>query len=147
MTRYAASLVVPRETEVEIAVMKGMATAYVMTVDERQPIYSRQAEVLSELVELLLKTEGEYLDPIFREDYIMAVDDAARVRAVIDQVASLTDSSALEWYLTLVRGGQFPPAVGTHDFFVPVSMPEGKAPEGRSPQGQTPEEKPSEGKP
>lgn len=137
LTRYAANLVVPRETEVEIAVMKGMATAYVMTVDERQPIYDRQGEVLSELVELLLKTEGEYLEPIFREDYIMAVDDAARVRAVIDQVASLTDSSALEWYFTLVRGGQFPPAVGSHDFFVPVSTPDKKAPGRNAPVGNS----------
>ena len=137
LTRYAANLVVPRETEVEIAVMKGMATAYVMTVDERQPIYDRQGEVLSELVELLLKTEGEYLEPIFREDYVMAVDDAARARAVIDQVASLTDSSALEWYFTLVRGGQFPPAVGSHDFFVPVSTPDKKAPGKKSPFGSS----------
>lgn len=107
LTRYHARLVVPRETEFEIAVMKGLATAYVMTSDERQPIYQRQLEVLSELVELLSETGEKYLEPIFAEDWRLAADDAGRRRAVIDQVASLTDSSALEWHQTLVVGSRF----------------------------------------
>lgn len=107
LTRYHAQLVVPRETEFEIAVMKGLATAYVMTSDERQPIYQRQLEVLSELVELLSETGEKYLEPIFAEDWRLAADDAGRRRAVIDQVASLTDSSALEWHQTLVVGSRF----------------------------------------
>nr|WP_233555943.1 deoxyguanosinetriphosphate triphosphohydrolase [Galactobacter caseinivorans] len=107
LTRYHARLVVPRETEFEIAVMKGLATAYVMTSDERQPIYQRQLEVLSELVELLSETGEKYLEPIFAEDWRLAADDSGRRRAVIDQVASLTDSSALEWHQTLVVGSRF----------------------------------------
>ncbi|WP_407645701.1 deoxyguanosinetriphosphate triphosphohydrolase [Galactobacter valiniphilus] len=107
LTRYNASLVVPRETEFEIAVMKGLATAYVMTSEERQPIYERQGEVLSGLVELLSETGDRYLEPIFAEDWRLAADDAGRLRAVIDQVASLTDSSALEWHQTLVAGSAF----------------------------------------
>lgn len=107
LTRYQASLVVPRETEFEIAVMKGLATAYVMTSDERQPIYQRQQEVLSELVELLSESGEKYLEPIFAEDWRLAADDSGRRRAVIDQVASLTDSSALEWHQTLVVGSVY----------------------------------------
>jgi len=107
LTRYHASLVVPRDTRFEIAVMKGLATAYVMTSEERQPLYARQAEVLGELVELLAHTEDQYLEPVFAEDFRLAADDAGRRRAVIDQVASLTDSSALEWHSTLVSGAMF----------------------------------------
>jgi dGTPase len=33
-----------------------------------------------------------------------AGDDAARLRVVIDQVASLTDPAALAWHRTLVAG-------------------------------------------
>jgi dGTPase len=107
LTRYHASLQVPRETRFEIAVMKGLATAYVMTSEERRPVYARQSEVLSELVQLLDSTGQEYLEPIFAEDWRMAPSDAARHRVIIDQVASLTDSSALEWHQTLVRGSYF----------------------------------------
>lgn len=107
LTRYHASLVVPRQTQFEIAVMKGLATAYVMTSEERQPVYARQTEILSELVELLATTEDRYLEPTYAEDWRMAADEAGRRRAVIDQIASLTDSSALEWHQTLVTGAMF----------------------------------------
>jgi dGTPase len=36
--------------------------------------------------------------PAFRADYEAAGDDAERLRVVVDQVASLTDASALAWH-------------------------------------------------
>jgi dGTPase len=33
-----------------------------------------------------------------------AADDAARLRVVVDQVASLTDPAAVAWHRTLVAG-------------------------------------------
>ena len=36
-------------------------------------------------------------------DFAQAADDAARTRVVVDQVASLTDESALGWHARLVR--------------------------------------------
>lgn len=107
LTRHNADVVVPAETEVEIAVMKGIAAAYVMTSEQRQPLYARQREVLAELVELLDSTGEKYLDPMFAHDWREADDDAARRRVVLDQVASLTDSTAIEWHHTLVRGETF----------------------------------------
>ena len=50
LTRYNAEMVVPEETQLEIAVMKGLATTFVMTTDQRQPLYARQREVLTDLV-------------------------------------------------------------------------------------------------
>ena len=56
LTRYDAELMVPEETVMEIAVMKGLATTFVMTTDHRQPIYERQQEVLHALVSALHAT-------------------------------------------------------------------------------------------
>jgi dGTPase len=42
---------------------------------------------------------------MFAEDWERAGDDAARLRVVIDQVASLTDASAVTWHERLVRQG------------------------------------------
>ncbi|MEA5454640.1 deoxyguanosinetriphosphate triphosphohydrolase [Sinomonas sp. JGH33] len=102
LTRYAAQVVVPEETVMEIAVMKGLATTFVMTTDHRQPIYERQREVLHALVTALSATGDRHLEPMFAADWRAAEDEAARLRVVIDQVASLTDSSALAWYERLV---------------------------------------------
>jgi dGTPase len=41
------------------------------------------------------------LDPVFRAGYLEAADDAGRLRAVVDQVASLTDTSAFAWHRRL----------------------------------------------
>ncbi|WP_394942016.1 deoxyguanosinetriphosphate triphosphohydrolase [Psychromicrobium sp. YIM B11713] len=105
LTRFAADVVVPQETVVEIAVMKGLATTFVMTTDRRQPIYQRQQEILHELVTTLAATEDQHLETMFAADWREAQDDAARLRVVIDQVASLTDVSALAWHQRLTAQG------------------------------------------
>ena len=98
LTRYDADVVVPRGTLVEIAALKGMAAVYVMTTSDRQPLYLHQREVLCDLVEHLLARAPDDLEPWFAADWKEAPDDAGRVRAVIDQVASLTDGSAVAWH-------------------------------------------------
>ena len=107
LTRYNAQLIVPEQTDHEIAVMKGIAAAYVMTDEERQPLYAEQRRILTDLVNLLMETQEKYLEPIFAADWRDAADDAARLRVVVDQVASLTDASAREWHATLVKGESF----------------------------------------
>ncbi|UTM48005.1 deoxyguanosinetriphosphate triphosphohydrolase [Glutamicibacter mysorens] len=104
LTRYNASLIVPEETEHEIAVMKGIAASYVMTSEVRQPLYEDQRTLLAELVQLLFETGRDNLEPIFAADWEDAADEAAQLRVVIDQVASLTDLSATEWHSYLVKG-------------------------------------------
>ncbi|GAB2759735.1 deoxyguanosinetriphosphate triphosphohydrolase [Sinomonas soli] len=102
LTRYSGEVMVPEETVMEIAVMKGLATTFVMTTDHRQPIYERQREVLHALVTALSATGERHLEPMFAADWRAAQDDAGRLRVVVDQVASLTDGSALAWYERLV---------------------------------------------
>ncbi|MGW0229567.1 deoxyguanosinetriphosphate triphosphohydrolase [Actinopolymorpha singaporensis] len=95
LVRYRASLVVPHETRVEIAVLKGIAATYVMRSAERVALLSRQREVVHGLVSALRRSAPDGLAPAFRADFAAAPDDAARLRVIIDQTASLTDASAV----------------------------------------------------
>ncbi|MFS0699179.1 deoxyguanosinetriphosphate triphosphohydrolase [Cellulomonas sp. 179-A 4D5 NHS] len=103
LTRYAADLVVPVETQAEILVLKGLAVAYVMAPRELEPLYHRQREILVDLVRVLADRAPLALEPPFAADWAAAADDAARLRVVIDQVASLTDVSAAEVHARLVH--------------------------------------------
>jgi dGTPase len=85
-----------------MAILKGIAAHYVMQADDRVRAMARQREQLAELVEALVKAAPEHLDAPFADDWAAADDDAARQRVVIDQVASLTDASALAWHQRLV---------------------------------------------
>ncbi|KRA29407.1 MULTISPECIES: deoxyguanosinetriphosphate triphosphohydrolase [unclassified Nocardioides] len=101
--RYAADLVVPEDTWLEITVLKGIAAHYVMQDATRMALQVRQRELLTELVVSLLDRDGDDLDETFAGDWAAAADDAARTRVVIDQVASLTDASAVAWHRRLVK--------------------------------------------
>ncbi len=102
LTRYAAELVVPRQTLVEITVLKAVAAVFVMTAAHRQPGYRRQRDLLSELVLALERIGPRGMDPVHAGAFVEADDDAGRRRAVLDQVASLTDVSAAAWHSRLV---------------------------------------------
>ena len=104
LTRYAADLSVPHRTRAEVAVLKGLAAVYVMTAQDRAPLYVSQRQMLHELVAALVSRAPESLEAAFRSDWKAAADDGARLRVVVDQVASLTDVSAQAWHRTLVVG-------------------------------------------
>jgi dGTPase len=95
LMRYAADLLVPRDVRLEVAVLKGVAAHWVMRADDRRSVLVRQREVIAELVELLAAGDGSALSPALRADWSAAPDDGARLRVVVDQVASLTDASAV----------------------------------------------------
>jgi dGTPase len=101
--RYQASLVVPDQTFVEIAVLKAVAAHYVMRADDRVALMERQREVMAALVAQMLARAPDVLDRPFADDWRAAPDDAARQRVVIDQVASLTDASAVARHQALHR--------------------------------------------
>lgn len=101
--RYRADVVIPTSTRAEITVLKGIAAHYVMQQDRRVTLQRRQRELLSEVVAAYLD-RPETMDASFTEDWRAASSDAARTRVVIDQVASLTDTSAVDKHRELVRG-------------------------------------------
>lgn len=101
LTRYAAELVVPTGIRLECAVLKAVAVRYVMQRDEQAQLRARQRIVIAELAELLVAGDPAELDPVFAAQYAEATDDRAALRAVIDQIATLTDASALALHARL----------------------------------------------
>jgi dGTPase len=94
LSRYAAELVVPRETRLECAVLKAVADLYVMQRAEQERLRADQRVVIAELAEVLTARAPDGLDPQFRVLFARAADDRARKRVIVDQIASLTDASA-----------------------------------------------------
>jgi dGTPase len=102
LARFGGSLVVPVDIQAEIAVLKGIVAAFVMSINARRPIYQQQRDVLTELADVLLWTAPRNLDSGFASDWDDAETDYQRKRAIVDQVASLTDQSAIAWHTRLV---------------------------------------------
>ncbi|WP_234988011.1 deoxyguanosinetriphosphate triphosphohydrolase [Demequina sp. NBRC 110056] len=98
LTRHHAGLVVPQETRDEIMILKGVAVHFLMAPRETSPTYGKQRKVLRELVGALAERGAEAMEPQFAVDYVDASTDADRLRVAIDQVASLTDTSAYNWH-------------------------------------------------
>ncbi|MFB9833837.1 deoxyguanosinetriphosphate triphosphohydrolase [Actinoallomurus acaciae] len=102
LSRYAADLIVPREQRLECALLKGVAAHYVMRRESHAKTQERQREVIAELVEALSVDAPRRLTPVFRDFHEAATDDAGRLRAIVDQVASLTDTAASAWHRELL---------------------------------------------
>lgn len=103
--RYAAELLVPRQQRLECALLKGVTAYYVMTRSGVAAAQAREREVISELAAAVLAGAPVTLDPMFRPEFESAQDDRARLRVVVDQIASLTDTSALAWHKRLRSSG------------------------------------------
>ncbi len=99
--RYRANLIVPRSILAEIQFLKGVAVSFVMSPRENDPLYYQQRTLILDLVDALYAAGPAELDGPFAEEWEHAQTDAARYRAVIDQVASLTDQSASAWHARL----------------------------------------------
>jgi dGTPase len=101
LTRYRAHVVVPRVVEAEMAVLKGIIGAVVVSIEGRRSVYKEQRRVLKRLA-TALRERPEALDPMHAADFDAARTDAERGRVVVDQVASLTDQYAIAWHGRLV---------------------------------------------
>ena len=108
LTRYDADLVVPRQQRLECAVLKGVTAHYVMSRAGAAAVQAREREVITELAGALLAGAPGTLDPMFRPAFAAAESDPARLRVVVDQIASLTDTSAVAWHARLCWGGSAP---------------------------------------
>lgn len=94
LTRYNANLVVPRAQRIEVAILKSIATFYVINAAASQERYADQQVVIKELVEMVMAQAPSSLDSFFLDDWSRASGDSQKLRVVIDQVASLTDPGA-----------------------------------------------------
>jgi dGTPase len=102
LTRYAAELVVPRGIRLECAVLKAVADRYVMQRAEQERLRADQRVVVAELAGALTARAPYGLDPQFRALFDEAADDRARKRVIVDQIASLTDTSARSLHARLM---------------------------------------------
>ena len=95
LARYSGTIVVPEVARAECAVLKALAAAFVMLAPGREAGLERERQVVAELAEAYLARPEQRLDADLRADWNACSDDAARLRVVVDQVASLTDTRAL----------------------------------------------------
>ncbi|WP_101254218.1 deoxyguanosinetriphosphate triphosphohydrolase [Streptomyces barkulensis] len=94
LTRYGARLVVPRAARLECDVLKAVADRYVMQRPDQERLRGEQRDILAGLAQALIARAPDGLDPQFRALFSQAGDDRARLRVIVDQIASLTDASA-----------------------------------------------------
>lgn len=98
LTRYSAALIIPKETAYEIVALKGIAVYFVMAPNEKEPFHDEQLQIVTDLVEVMMEnypSPSAAMEPVFVEDWNNAASYDERLRVAIDQVASLTDGSAL----------------------------------------------------
>jgi dGTPase len=104
LRRYDADLIVPRQQRLECALLKGVTAHYVMSRSGVVAAQAREREIIAGLSAAVAAGAPRTLEPLLRPGYEAARDDSARLRVVVDQVASLTDTSALAWHERLVAG-------------------------------------------
>jgi dGTPase len=103
LRRYSGDFIVPRDAQAECAVLKAVAAKYVMRRAGTLAMQEHQREQLAELLTAVVAGAPGTLEPWLQTAFGLAPDDAGKLRVVVDQVASLTDTSALAWHQRLVR--------------------------------------------
>jgi dGTPase len=98
LSRYTADLVVPRQQRLECALLKGITASYVMSRAGAAQAQARERELITELAAAVLTGAPGTLDRALRPAYDVAASGEARLRVVVDQIASLTDTSATLWH-------------------------------------------------
>ncbi|MBV7295782.1 deoxyguanosinetriphosphate triphosphohydrolase [Corynebacterium sp. TAE3-ERU12] len=90
--RYTADLTVPADIEAEVVMLKAIAVLYVMDMPRHQRRQARERERLHRIADYLIQAAPGGLDPVFQWFYEHADDDAARLRVIVDNIASMTES-------------------------------------------------------
>jgi dGTPase len=106
LSRYDADLIVPRRQRLECALLKGITAYYVMSRAGAAAAQAQERELLAELTLAVERGAPRTLDPLLRPAWLAAGTDEARRRVVIDQIASLTDTSAIAWHHRLCAPGE-----------------------------------------
>ncbi len=101
LTRYDAELVVPAAVRLECAALKAVTATYVMDRPGVRSVQEREREVVGQLVAALAGRGADALEPMYAQAWAEAPDDRGRLRAVVDQVAGLTDAAAASLHARL----------------------------------------------
>lgn len=97
--RYSGDVRLSDETLAEIMILKGIAVAKVMKPREDDPQFWKEQNIITELFEALNEPVNamQFLDPMYRIWWDKA-QGSAKQRVIVDQLASLTDHSAIRMH-------------------------------------------------